>query len=232
MKKQLEDNTTSSKQWYYKQEDGRHQFIRGPFTRQEILEILEKGIINKNTLIRHSSGYWYPAFRYLSNSPIYQKIGESTVDDSNKKEETKQDNQAWQALKSKIQWDNLKTETKNTGFAVTKKEQKISSSTPPVEPIPSKGNEKLTNILVYNKVIQAIVVCILLLGILSLFTKKNDNIKSTNSSPNSIPIHSLTPAQPGESIPPIIPSTENQQNQNIRIVKKIVELHSTGNRTT
>ena len=112
MKKQLEDNTTSSKQWYYKQEDGRHQFIRGPFTRQEILEILEKGIINKNTLIRHSSGYWYPAFRYLSNSPIYQKIGESTVDDSNKKEETKQDNQAWQALKSKIQWDNLKKEKK------------------------------------------------------------------------------------------------------------------------
>jgi uncharacterized protein YkwD len=74
VKKQLEDNTESSKQWYYKQEDGRHEFVRGPFTRQEILEKLEKGIINKNTLIRHSSSYWYPAFRYLSNTPIYQKI--------------------------------------------------------------------------------------------------------------------------------------------------------------
>jgi len=69
----LEDNTTSSKQWYYKQEDGKNEFIRGSFSRQEILEILEKGIINRNTLIRYGNGYWYPASHYLSDIPIYRK---------------------------------------------------------------------------------------------------------------------------------------------------------------
>jgi hypothetical protein len=251
VKDQLEDSTTSSKQWYYKHKEGKHEFLRGPFTKQEILQKLEEGIIDKNTLIRHGSGYWYPISQHLSNAHIYQKIGKSTAGSSNKKEETERDNQEWQAVKSKIQWDNLKTETKNTGIVDTKKEQKIGTSAPPVEPVPSKGNEKLTNIIDNKKAI--IVACILLLAILVFFNKKTDTVKPINALPSSIPTHSLAPAlptsksipsalptrkstppiiqlltQPGESISPIIPSTENQQNQNIRIVKKIVdEYHKT-----
>lgn len=88
------------------------------------------------------------------------------MDDPGKKEETKQYDQEWQALKSKIQWDNLKTETQNTEIAAKRKEQKISLSTPPSESIPSKGDEK-TDIHSYKKVI--IVACLLLLAILTLF---------------------------------------------------------------
>ncbi|MCX5809306.1 MAG: EB domain-containing protein [Proteobacteria bacterium] len=123
------------------------------------------------------------------------------MDDPGKKEETKQYDQEWQALKSKIQWDNLKTETQNTEIAAKRKEQKISLSTPPSESIPSKGDEK-TDIHSYKKVI--IVACLLLLAILTLFIGKKDKIKST---PQVSPLS----------------TTENQEERNTRIVKNIVE---------
>jgi len=47
----LEKNTANDRQWYYKKQSGRQEFMRGPFTRQEILKKHEDGVIDKDTFI-------------------------------------------------------------------------------------------------------------------------------------------------------------------------------------
>ena len=69
----MEKNTANDRQWYYKKQSGRQEFMRGPFTRQEILKKHEDGVIDRDTFIRYGNGYWYPLSHYLSDVPIYKK---------------------------------------------------------------------------------------------------------------------------------------------------------------
>jgi hypothetical protein len=58
--------TGHKKGWYYKNKSGRHEYVRGPFTKDELLERLRDGVIEDDLYVRHEKGHWMPLHQYLS----------------------------------------------------------------------------------------------------------------------------------------------------------------------
>jgi uncharacterized protein YkwD len=53
--------------WYYRGHDGPHEFVRGPFSRRQMLAMLKTGAIDRTTLIRWGNGVWHEAGYYLAD---------------------------------------------------------------------------------------------------------------------------------------------------------------------
>lgn len=144
---------------------------------------------------------------------------------------------SWQALKLQIQWDALKRDIKKTDVTAKKEETENDISTPPVKPtIPSNSNVKknnLTNILVYG-----VMIAVTLFSAIFFTIKLSNVTPSAVSTRASVPMPTQQPPPPppepsdeesssessNESISRPIPMpTEGEEEQNIRIVKHIVE---------
>ncbi|MCX5811878.1 MAG: CAP domain-containing protein [Proteobacteria bacterium] len=52
-------------EWYYKETSGKHEYVRGPFTREALLSKLSENEIDENTLIRYDNKAWHPVKEYL-----------------------------------------------------------------------------------------------------------------------------------------------------------------------
>jgi uncharacterized protein YkwD len=69
--------------WYYRGKSGRHDFVRGPFSRQQILSLLQAEQIAPDTLIRWGNGPWCRVDECFSETvgriEAHRRVGRTVV---------------------------------------------------------------------------------------------------------------------------------------------------------